>query len=126
MERIERLLESNRRWAEELKADDPHFFERLSESQRPDFLWIGCADSRISPTSSIGLLPGEMFVHRNVANLVNHSDVNCLAVMQFAIEVLIRAPRMAISQPAPKRHGSTHSYLKATTGLTREARHAGR
>jgi len=88
VERIERLLNSNRRWAEELKADDPQFFERLSESQSPELLWIGCSDSRISPTSSIGLLPGEMFVHRNVANLVNHSDMNCLAVMQFAIEVL--------------------------------------
>ncbi len=88
MERIERLLASNRIWAEELKAEDPEFFERLSESQTPEFLWIGCADSRISPTSSVGMLPGEMFVHRNVANLVNHSDMNCLAVMQFAIEVL--------------------------------------
>ncbi len=88
MERIERLLESNRRWAEELNAHEPGFFERLGESQNPDFLWIGCSDSRISPTSSIGLLPGEMFVHRNVANLVSHSDMNCLAVMQFAVDVL--------------------------------------
>lgn len=88
MERINELLESNRRWAEEIKAEDPQFFERLSESQSPDFLWIGCSDSRISPTSSVGMLPGEMFVHRNVANLVNHSDMNCLAVLQFAIEVL--------------------------------------
>ncbi|NOT49203.1 MAG: carbonate dehydratase [Acidobacteria bacterium] len=88
MERIKELLESNRRWAEELKAVDPQFFERLSESQSPDFLWIGCSDSRISPTASVGMLPGEMFVHRNVANLVNHSDMNCLAVMQFAVEVL--------------------------------------
>ncbi len=88
MKRIEKLLESNRQWAEELKAGDPQFFERLSESQNPEFLWIGCSDSRISPTSSVGMLPGEMFVHRNVANLVNHSDMNCLAVMQFAVEVL--------------------------------------
>jgi carbonic anhydrase len=88
VERIEKLLDSNRRWAEELKAEDPQFFERLSESQTPEFLWIGCSDSRISPTSSVGMLPGEMFVHRNVANLVNHSDMNCLAVMQFAVEVL--------------------------------------
>ena len=88
MKKIEDLLASNRQWAETLKAEDPHFFERLSEAQNPEFLWIGCSDSRISPTSSIGLLPGEMFVHRNVANLVNHSDMNCLAVMQFAVEVL--------------------------------------
>lgn len=88
MERITRLLESNRAWAEELKAEDPDFFERLSEAQSPDFLWIGCSDSRISPTSSVGMLPGEMFVHRNVANLVVHTDVNCLSVIQYAVEVL--------------------------------------
>ncbi len=88
MKTIEDLLASNRHWAETLKAEDPQFFERLSEAQNPEFLWIGCSDSRISPTSSIGLLPGELFVHRNVANLVNHSDMNCLAVMQFAVEVL--------------------------------------
>ena len=88
MERINRLLESNRAWAEELKAEDPDFFERLSEAQSPDFLWIGCSDSRISPTSSVGMLPGEMFVHRNVANLVVHTDVNCLSVIQYAVEVL--------------------------------------
>ncbi len=88
MNKIKELLESNKEWAKGLKAQDPTFFERLSESQNPEFLWIGCSDSRISPTSSVGLLPGEMFVHRNVANLVNHSDMNCLAVMQFAIDVL--------------------------------------
>ena len=88
MERINRLLESNRAWARELKTEDPDFFERLSEAQSPDFLWIGCSDSRISPTSSVGMLPGEMFVHRNVANLVVHTDVNCLSVIQYAVEVL--------------------------------------
>ncbi|HLA94365.1 MAG TPA: carbonic anhydrase, partial [Pyrinomonadaceae bacterium] len=88
MKKIKELLASNKEWAEAMKADDPTFFERLSEAQNPEFLWIGCSDSRISPTSSIGLLPGDMFVHRNVANLVNHSDMNCLAVMQFAVEVL--------------------------------------
>lgn len=85
---ISELLAANKQWAEDLTADDPRFFERLSEAQNPEFLWIGCSDSRISPTSSIGLLPGEMFVHRNVANLVNHSDMNCLAVLHYAIEVL--------------------------------------
>ena len=88
MERIQKLLESNREWADELRAGDPQFFERLSESQNPDFLWIGCADSRISPTSSVGVMPGEIFVHRNIANLVNHSDMNCLAVLHYAVEVL--------------------------------------
>ena len=88
VQKINELLAANKQWAEELTAEDPKFFERLSEAQNPELLWIGCADSRISPTSSVGLLPGEMFVHRNVANLVNHSDMNCLAVLQFAIEVL--------------------------------------
>jgi carbonic anhydrase len=88
VQKIKELLAANKQWAEELTAEDPQFFERLSEAQNPELLWIGCSDSRISPTSSIGLLPGEMFVHRNVANLVNHSDMNCLAVLQFAIEVL--------------------------------------
>lgn len=88
MDKIRELLASNKNWAEKLKAEDPTFFERLSEAQNPEILWIGCSDSRITPTSSVGLLPGEMFVHRNVANLVNHSDMNCLAVMQFAVEVL--------------------------------------
>ncbi len=88
MQKINELLAANRQWAEELTAEDPQFFERLSEAQDPELLWIGCSDSRISPTSSIGLLPGEMFVHRNVANLVHYSDMNCLAVIQFALEVL--------------------------------------
>ena len=88
MKKIEELLAANRQWAEDLNANDPGFFERLSEAQNPELLWIGCSDSRITPTSSVGLLPGDMFVHRNVANLVNHSDMNCLAVLQFAVEVL--------------------------------------
>ena len=88
MERIKKLLDGNKRWAAEIKESDPHFFEKLSEIQTPEFLWIGCADSRITPASSFGLLPGEMFVHRNVANLVLHTDINCLSVMQFAVEVL--------------------------------------
>ena len=88
MRKIEELLAANKRWAEELKTEDPGFFERLSEAQTPEILWIGCSDSRITPTSSVGLLPGDMFVHRNVANLVHHSDMNCLAVLQFAVEVL--------------------------------------
>ena len=88
MRKIEELLAANKKWAEELKTEDPGFFERLSEAQTPEILWIGCSDSRITPTSSVGLLPGDMFVHRNVANLVHHSDMNCLAVLQFAVEVL--------------------------------------
>jgi carbonic anhydrase len=85
---LEHLLSVNKAWAENIKESDPTFFEKLSEMQTPEYLWIGCSDSRITPTNSFGLLPGEMFVHRNVANLVNHTDMNCLSVMQFAVEVL--------------------------------------
>jgi len=85
---LEHLLAGNKSWAQKIKESDPDFFEKLSEIQSPEYLWIGCSDSRITPATSIGLLPGEMFVHRNVANLVNHTDMNCLSVMQFAVEVL--------------------------------------
>ena len=85
---LEHLLNGNKAWAQNIKESDPLFFEKLSEIQTPEYLWIGCSDSRITPATSIGLLPGEMFVHRNVANLVNHTDMNCLSVMQFAVEVL--------------------------------------
>ena len=85
---LEHLLDGNKSWAEKIKESDPDFFQKLSEIQTPEYLWIGCSDSRITPATSIGLLPGEMFVHRNVANLVNHTDMNCLSVMQFAVEVL--------------------------------------
>ena len=88
MSTLEHLLDGNKSWAEKIKQSDPDFFEKLSEIQTPEYLWIGCSDSRITPATSIGLLPGEMFVHRNVANLVNHTDMNCLSVMQFAVEVL--------------------------------------
>ncbi len=88
MSSIQHLLDGNKAWAQNIKESDPQFFEKLSGIQTPEYLWIGCSDSRITPATSIGLLPGEMFVHRNVANLVNHTDMNCLSVMQFAVEVL--------------------------------------
>ena len=88
MSTLEHLLDGNKAWAQNIKESDPSFFEKLSGIQTPQYLWIGCSDSRITPATSIGLLPGEMFVHRNVANLVNHTDMNCLSVMQFAVEVL--------------------------------------
>lgn len=88
MSSLENLLEQNKIWAQEMTENDLTFFEKLSEMQTPDFLWIGCSDSRITPATSIGLLPGDMFVHRNIANLVIHTDMNCLSVMQFAVEVL--------------------------------------
>lgn len=88
MSKLEKLLAANKIWAAKMKETDARFFERLSELQAPKYLWIGCSDSRITPNASTGLLPGELFVHRNIANLVVHTDMNCLSVMQFAIEVL--------------------------------------
>ena len=85
---IEGLLENNRVWAEKVCRDDPAFFERLSRQQNPDYLWIGCSDSRVPANQIISLPPGEVFVHRNVANLVHHNDLNVLSVLQYAIEVL--------------------------------------
>lgn len=82
------LLESNRRWSEAIRARDPEFFHKLSRQQAPKYLWIGCSDSRVPANQIVDLAPGEVFVHRNVANLVLHSDMNCLAVMQFAVDVL--------------------------------------
>jgi len=85
---LDELFRNNRAWAERIKAEDPDFFEKLAHQQTPQFLWIGCADSRVPANEIMGLLPGEVFVHRNVANLVIHTDMNCLAVLQYAVEVL--------------------------------------
>jgi carbonic anhydrase len=85
---LDHLLENNRVWSERLRAEDPQFFSRLAAQQTPDYLWIGCSDSRVPANEITGLAPGEVFVHRNVANLVVHSDLNCLSVMQFAVDVL--------------------------------------
>ncbi len=82
------LLENNRRWAERLHASDPGFFKRLSQQQAPKYLWIGCSDSRVPANEIVDLPPGEVFVHRNVANVVVHADLNCLSVLQFAVDVL--------------------------------------
>lgn len=85
---LDELFRNNRSWAESVKARDPEFFEKLAKQQSPQFLWIGCADSRVPANEIMGLLPGEVFVHRNVANLVIHTDMNCLSVLQYAVEVL--------------------------------------
>ena len=82
------LFENNRRWSRSLKERDPAFFESLSAQQSPRYLWIGCSDSRVPANQIVGLLPGELFVHRNVANVVVHTDLNCLSVLQYAIDVL--------------------------------------
>jgi len=85
---IESLLVNNRTWADEVTRQDPQFFERLAGQQAPQYLWIGCSDSRVPANQIVGLLPGEMFVHRNVANVVVHTDLNCLSTIQFAVDVL--------------------------------------
>jgi carbonic anhydrase len=88
MAKIEQLILNNRAWSEDIRRRDPSFFDRLSRQQAPRFLWIGCSDSRVPANEIVGLMPGELFVHRNVANVVVHSDLNCLSVLQYAVEVL--------------------------------------
>ena len=85
---IDSLFENNRRWARDMERDQPDFFARLANQQKPRYLWIGCADSRVPPTQIMGLLPGEVFVHRNVANVVMHTDLNCMSVVEFAVREL--------------------------------------
>ena len=88
MESLTHLFAQNRTWAENIRRQDPDFFEKLSRQQNPEYLWIGCSDSRVPANEIIGLLPGEVFVHRNIANVVVHTDLNCLSVIQFAVDVL--------------------------------------
>jgi carbonic anhydrase len=85
---LKQLFENNVKWADDIKAEDPHFFEKLAAQQSPDYLWVGCSDSRVPANDIVGLLPGELFVHRNVANVVEHTDLNFLSVLQYAVEVL--------------------------------------
>ena len=88
MKTLKHLFDKNLAWANNIKETDPHFFSQLSKQQAPEYLWIGCADSRVPANQIIDLPPGEVFVHRNIANIVVHSDLNCLSVIQFAVEVL--------------------------------------
>lgn len=88
MDKLEKLLEQNAEWAAKVEGQQPGFFERLARLQAPEYLWIGCADSRVPANEITGLLPGEVFVHRNIANVVVHTDLNCLSVIQFAVDVL--------------------------------------
>jgi len=88
MQNLNHLFENNKVWAGRIQQQDPDFFLKLSRQQMPGYLWIGCSDSRVPANEIVGLLPGELFVHRNVANLVVHTDLNCLSVMQFAIDIL--------------------------------------
>jgi carbonic anhydrase len=88
MRSLTALFEKNRAWAARIRARDPEFFPRLARQQSPRYLWIGCSDSRVPANEIVDLLPGELFVHRNVANIVVHTDLNCLSVMQFAVDIL--------------------------------------
>jgi carbonic anhydrase len=86
--KLDNLLENNRRWVQQVRKSDPEFFAKLAKQQSPDYLWIGCSDSRVPANQVLGLVPGEIFVHRNIANVVVHTDLNCLSVVQFAVDVL--------------------------------------
>ncbi len=88
MRALKDVFEANRAWSAGIRARDPSFFERLLHAQRPELLWIGCSDSRLPPDQVVGRLPGEIFVHRNVGNVVVHTDLNCLSVLQYGVEVL--------------------------------------
>lgn len=88
MKLLKHLFENNKHWAESIKDADPDFFQKLSKQQNPEYLWIGCSDSRVPANQIVNLLPGEIFVHRNIANLVVHTDLNCLSVIQFAVDIL--------------------------------------
>jgi carbonic anhydrase len=88
MDALNTLLKKNRKWAEQIECEEPGFFETLSKQQNPEYLWIGCADSRVSADAIVDLPPGEIFVHRNIANVVVHTDLNCLSVIQYAVEIL--------------------------------------
>jgi carbonic anhydrase len=86
--KLDELFKNNREWSERIRSQDPEFFTKLSRQQSPNYLWIGCADSRVPANQIVGLLPGDVFVHRNIANMVVHTDLNCLSVMQFAVDIL--------------------------------------
>ena len=88
MNNLDHLFENNRNWVKKLKKEDPQFFSELAKGQDPDILWIGCSDSRVPSNQIMGLSPGDVFVHRNIANVIVHTDLNCLSVIQYAVEVL--------------------------------------
>jgi carbonic anhydrase len=112
---LARLFEANRRWAQRIEAAEPGFFEKLAHLQAPEYLWIGCSDSRVPANEIVDLLPGEVFVHRNVANVVVHTDLNCLSVIQYAIDVLKVKHIMVVGHYGCG--GVTAAYQKQRVGL---------
>lgn len=115
MKALPHLFDNNRRWAAAHEARDPGFFQLLSQQQSPEYLWIGCSDSRVPANEIVGLLPGELFVHRNVANVVTHADLNCLSVLQFAVDVLRVKHVMVVGHYGCG--GVRAAYLELKSGL---------
>ena len=114
MRTLSDLFDNNRTWATRIRQRDPEFFLKLSRQQTPAYLWIGCSDSRVPANEIVGLLPGELFVHRNIANLVVHTDLNCLSVMQFAVEIL------EVSDNLERALKSDDAHLRDGVGQIRE------
>jgi carbonic anhydrase len=128
MRNLLHLFENNRLWAERIRQRDPEFFSLLSRQQTPAYLWIGCADSRVPANEIVGLLPGELFVHRNVANVVVHTDLNCLSVMQFAVDVLhirhiIVCGHYGCSGVRAAMHGERHGLVDNWLRHVQDVRH---
>ncbi|MBS98780.1 MAG: carbonate dehydratase [Oceanospirillaceae bacterium] len=132
MNNLESLFEKNRSWSERISEQDPEFFPTLASQQAPEYLWIGCSDSRVPANEIVDLLPGELFVHRNVSNLVVHSDMNCLSVLQFAVEVLKVKHVMVVGHYGcggvraamdSKRHGLIDNWLSHIRDVYLQYRH---
>src|ERR1700741_3274296 len=115
MAQLQHLLDKNRAWAAEINAEDPTFFATLAVQQSPRHLWIGCSDSRVPANEIVGLRPGELFVHRNVANAVVHTDLNCLSVLQYAVDVLTVAHVMVVGHYGCG--GVRAAYFRSSLGL---------
>ena len=126
MPALDHLFENNRRWAAEVTAARPDFFQKLAAQQAPEYLWIGCSDSRVPANEIVGLLPGEMFVHRNVANVVVHTDLNCLSVLQYAVDVLKVQPRHRLRPLRLRRRESGARQRQAGVDRQLAAPRAGR
>ena len=123
---LDHLFDNNRAWAADMTRSDPEFFERLVAQQAPQYLWIGCSDSRVPANQIVGLLPGEMFVHRNVANLVVHTDLNCLSTIQFAVDVLQGAPHHRLRPLRLRRRAGGAARRPARAGRQLAAARPGR
>lgn len=133
MRTLGHLFDRNQSWSERLRSEDPEYFEELSREQAPDYLWIGCSDSRVPSNQIVDLPPGELFVHRNIANIVSHGDMNCLSVIQFAVDVL-KVPHIIVcghhgcggvkAALHDHRHGLIDNWLRPVQDLAQQ--HEGR